>query len=178
MLSRRDWVLLVTGGLFLYLLVPLAMQAVTLKFPLSFLPEGSRLNFLVGTFTSAVGMAFSIWAVRTLILRGGGSPANLGPLELSTPTKRLVTTGPYALCRNPIHFGMMLYYTGLACCLNSMWALLAPVGMVAFAYALAMLFDEPRLRRDFGDEYERWASVTPRFWPRVYRGPAWRLPGN
>ena len=83
-------------------------------------------------------------------------------------TKHLVTTGPYAICRNPMHVGVFLYYMGFACALNSLASLVLPIAIVAFAYFAAIVLDEPRLRKEFPEEFAAYSSRVPRFFPRIW----------
>ena len=68
-----------------------------------------------------------------------------------------------------MHLGIILYFLGFACYLNSLWALAVPLAMTVFAFSLAVFVDEPRLKRDFPEEYAAWASRVPRFLPNVRR---------
>ena len=39
--------------------------------------------------------------------------------------------------------------------------------MLIFAYGFTMLLDEPRLKKDFPEEFEKWVQDVPnRFWPK------------
>jgi protein-S-isoprenylcysteine O-methyltransferase Ste14 len=42
------------------------------------------------------------------IRRGGGGPG------METPPDRLVTSGPFAFCRNPMYLGHIIFLAGLA----------------------------------------------------------------
>ncbi|MGN0909403.1 MAG: methyltransferase family protein, partial [Succinivibrio sp.] len=101
--------------------------------------------------------------------KGHGGAADLGPVRISRRTDALVTTGPYALCRNPMHLGLFLFYLGLACAINSLSSLAVPALTLAFAYISAVHFDEPRLRRDFTESYAAWSAEVPRFLPSLRR---------
>jgi len=100
-------------------------------------------------------------------LIGRGTPVPIAP------TKKLVTTGPYGLCRNPMTLGELLYLTGLALSLGSpsllilTWAFLFPV-----VVAYLKLVEERELEARFGEAlaYKREVPfLLPR--PRRSRGP-------
>ncbi len=162
----KDYCFLALGGAVFFIGSPVVMIIIDQYAHADFLPN-SALTTAVGAFSSAVGIFFTLWANYELIVRGEGGAAVLGPVKLNPQTKRLVTSGPYALCRNPMHLGIMLYQLGLACAINSLWTLAVPLVMLIFAFVLARFVDEPRLKRDFPAEYVKWAQEVPRFLPRL-----------
>lgn len=81
----------------------------------------------------------------------------------------LVTSGPFALVRNPIFAAMIPTGLGLALLVPSVVAL---VGFLALVIALEVqvrVVEEPYLRRVHGDEYLAYARRTGRFMPGVGR---------
>ncbi len=166
-MRAKDYFFLACGGAVFFIGSPLVMFLLDRWWShVPFLPSGGW-GPAVGAFSSAVGIFFCLWANVELIRRGNGAAAVIGPIKLTKETEHLVTTGPYALCRNPMHLGIMLYQLGLSCAINSLWTLIVPLGMLCFAYILACLVDEPRLQRDFPEAYAQWAQQTPRFLPRI-----------
>lgn len=168
-MSGRDKLMLAAGSLIFVAGGPGVMALLTVwGGQVTFLPE---LTFTYGfsVFACAFGLFFAAWSVYEMLTKGEGGPAVLGPVKLMQETRHLVTTGPYALCRNPMHLGIILYFLGFACYLNSLWALAVPLAMTVFAFSLAVFVDEPRLKCDFPEEYAAWASRVPRFLPNVRR---------
>lgn len=133
-----------------------------------FLPHG-LFPPVFGGFCSACGLLFIFWSIRELHVRGKGGIAAFSKIKLTSQTRYLVTTGPYAVCRNPMHLGLVLFYLGISCAINSLYSLLFPLAVLLLATVAAIFIDEPRLKRDFGDEYYQWAAKVPRFWPRKIR---------
>lgn len=102
-----------------------------------------------------------------MIKKGHGGAVVLGNVKLTKQTDRLVTEGPYSLCRNPMHMGIVLFYLGLCCAINSLITLVIPCLFLIFAQIVAVYIDEPRLKRDFPEEYSQWVQKVPqRFWPK------------
>ena len=163
-MRKRDIVLYVIACTGAFLIVPAAMVFLKLWWPEEITPWQSFATVLGGC-CSAVGALFIFWAIRELWVKGRGCAGVFGKIKLQQETVKLVTTGPYALCRNPMHMGLMLFYLGVACAINSLICLLVPVAVWIFATAFAFFLDEPRLKRDFGEEYEKWAQSVPRFFP-------------
>lgn len=170
MFSWRDK-LIYTIGFILFLVVgPMVMYWLQIWYPMTFLSEQSS-TFYLGGMTSAVGLFFALWANYVLVVDGKGGAGNFGSIKLMPETKHLVTTGPYSICRNPMHLGVFLYYAGFACAINSLTSLVVPIAVVVFAYIDAIFIDEPRLKRDFPEEFAVYQSRVPRFLPKVLR---WR----
>jgi protein-S-isoprenylcysteine O-methyltransferase Ste14 len=82
--------------------------------------------------------------------------------------RQLVTTGPYALSRNPMYASFIcLTIPGLALCLNN-WTIL---GVSAFLYLAVRTFvgsEERWLATHFGDEYQTYARRVGRVFPKVW----------
>lgn len=81
----------------------------------------------------------------------------------------LVTTGPFALVRNPIFAAMLPTALGLAMLVPN-W--LALTGMVGLAVALQLqvrVVEEPYLLRTHGDSYAAYAARVGRFVPAIGR---------
>ena len=99
---------------------------------------------------------------------GRGNPLDAFNHELAPRTQRLMTEGPYRLCRNPMLAGVLLYYAGLQIWLLSWRSLL-----LFLLFLLIMLFqvrrEEQRLARDFGAAYLKYKRATPAFLPGAKR---------
>ncbi len=81
----------------------------------------------------------------------------------------LVTTGPFALVRNPIVSAMLPTSLGLVLMVPS-WV--AIIGFAALVLALELqvrVVEEPYLRRIHGARYADYASRVGRFLPRIGR---------
>lgn len=95
------------------------------------------------------------------IRRGGGGPG------MDTPPERLVTSGPFALCRNPMYLGHIIFLAGLALTLQSWLA-----GALAVATAVWFQFrvrrDERRLVERFGEPYREYAANVKRWIPGLF----------
>lgn len=86
-----------------------------------------------------------------------------------TAATDLVTTGPFALVRNPIFTAMLPASAGLALMVPSV---LAMAGLAALLVALELqvrMVEEPYLLRVHGERYARYARRVGRFLPGVGR---------
>ena len=101
------------------------------------------------------------------LYRGAGEyrrARHAGPPGFERPPDRLLTTGPYALSRNPMYLGHLLFLSGLALATGS------PVAAAGLLWQWRRLggrvaIDEERLERIFGDEYREYVGRVPRWVP-------------
>lgn len=77
---------------------------------------------------------------------------------------RLVTTGPYAVSRNPMYLGWALLHLGTGVAGGSGW-IVVTLPVVAGCMHLEVLGEEAKLAEDFGDEFERYRAAVPRYLP-------------
>ncbi len=79
---------------------------------------------------------------------------------------RLVTDGPYAIVRNPMYLGHLLFLAGLALVFRSRLGAVIFAGTAAW-YQQRAQEDESKLAARFGDEYEAYRRRVPRWIPRL-----------
>jgi protein-S-isoprenylcysteine O-methyltransferase Ste14 len=108
-------------------------------------------TIIAGSFLFAAGTATASYAMGYL-----GHRAALG-LEAE-----LVTTGPYALTRNPGYLGDLVMIAGYVILTDStLAAVLGALGSLWFL--LAPHAEEPWLREHYGDAYRRYCAQHPRW---------------
>jgi len=115
----------------------------------------------VGVVPLALGAATLFWCVRDFYMSGKGT---LAPWD---PPKRLVVVGLYRFSRNPMYVGILLWLGGWTLLAGS-WSLAAYTVILAIAFHLrVVLYEEPRLKKQFGEEWARYAEAVPRWlWRR------------
>lgn len=79
--------------------------------------------------------------------------------------RELATDGPYALVRHPLYTGNILVLFGLALANATWWAIPLAVLFCWFYYPPAVEYEDRKLRRLFGADWERWAADTPALVP-------------
>ncbi|MEV7231998.1 isoprenylcysteine carboxylmethyltransferase family protein [Polymorphospora sp. NPDC051019] len=84
----------------------------------------------------------------------------------------LVTTGAFALARNPIFTAMAATSAGLAAMVPNPVSLAATAVLITSIQLQVRAVEEPYLLRTHGTDYRRYAAVVGRFWPGVGRLPA------
>ncbi|WP_442791880.1 isoprenylcysteine carboxylmethyltransferase family protein [Micromonospora sp. NBC_01740] len=82
---------------------------------------------------------------------------------------RLVTTGAFALARNPIFTAMAVTSLGLAAMVPNPISLAATAVLVASVQVQVRAVEDPYLIRTHGATYLMYATRTGRFWPGLGR---------
>jgi len=95
---------------------------------------------------------------RYRIRRGGGGPG------MEAPPERLVTSGPFAWCRNPMYLGHIIFLLGLALTLRSWLAAAITVYTVVW-FQFRVRRDERRLAERFGQPYLDYKARVRRWIP-------------
>jgi protein-S-isoprenylcysteine O-methyltransferase Ste14 len=99
-------------------------------------------------------------------LEGRGTPAPIAP------TEHLVVRGVFQYVRNPGYVAVLSLVVGQALLFGSAW-LLAYVAALGVGFHLfVLLYEEPTLRAQFGEEYEAYCRRVPRWVPRLRRSAA------
>jgi protein-S-isoprenylcysteine O-methyltransferase Ste14 len=78
-------------------------------------------------------------------------------------TARLVTGGVFRFTRNPMYLSLTLLYLGLTLMANSIWPLVFLPIALAVIVGLFIPYEERRMRRLFGDEYDAYRARVRRW---------------
>ena len=112
-----------------------------------------------GAALAALGVVPMAWSFLTFVFRGKGTAA---PFD---PPRHLVAVGPYRHVRNPMYLGAALWLLGVALHHASPWLGGYLILFLAWAHLFVRYFEEPRLARRFGDEYQAYAARVRRWIP-------------
>ena len=110
------------------------------------------------------GACVYFWCAWDFATHGRGSPAPVAP------PKQLVARGLYRHVRNPMYVGVAAILLGEALLFASLALLWYAVAIVFGFNLFVLLYEEPTLRRKFGDAYERYCRAVPRWIPRLRAG--------
>jgi protein-S-isoprenylcysteine O-methyltransferase Ste14 len=114
------------------------------------------LTLTVGLALFALGSVLGTWFLITFVRART-------PVDVSKPTTRIVTWGPFRFSRNPGYLSLTVMYCGLAIAAGSVWAL-ALLPAVGHLVRHAVIEREERyLERKFGDEYLDYKARTRRW---------------
>jgi protein-S-isoprenylcysteine O-methyltransferase Ste14 len=147
----------------LYLLFEAGIFA--LYIPLALLRTGPRIDFGIISFLAIplwlIGGLIVLWCFWNFTFQGRGTPLP------SDPPRELVITGPYRYVRNPIYMGVFAIFFGhflwFAYWALFIYTVLAFIG----AHIFVVLYEEPTLKRKFGESYENYLQHVPRWLPRL-----------
>ena len=166
--SRRRIGLVIEAILFT-LLVP---GAVAFWLPLVVLdtskldvPRAWSVAQFVALVPLTVGAAVYGRCVWDFVTRGRGIP-----MPIDHP-KQLVVSGLYRYVRNPMYLGVLFFLLGEALYLRYPAFVLYTAIWFGFVNLFVLLYEEPNLRRKFGESYTRYTAAVGRWVPgRRYAG--------
>jgi len=92
---------------------------------------------------------------------GLGTPAPVAP------PMNLVVTGFYSRVRNPIYVALLIILLGEALLFGDERVAAWGVLFWLFTFAVVVIYEEPTLRQQFGEEYSTYCKNVPRWVPRV-----------
>jgi protein-S-isoprenylcysteine O-methyltransferase Ste14 len=125
-------------------------------------PEPGPLTWL-GELVILLGAAIYFRCAWEFAVRGLGSPAPIAP------TKFLVTTALHRYVRNPMYIGVLTVLLGEAVTFRSAVLLGYATFFCVPVELFVVFYEEPALRRQFGESYEEYRRSVPRWipkWPR------------
>jgi protein-S-isoprenylcysteine O-methyltransferase Ste14 len=121
------------------------------------LPSGRRpgLALLAGVLLVVPGLLLAFWTIFAQFTRAQGTPSP------TMATQKLLVRGPFAICRNPMALGTILFYLGIAVLAGSPLA----VGLVVLFTAVLVTYiktvEEKELEERFGSAYTAYKQRTP-----------------
>jgi protein-S-isoprenylcysteine O-methyltransferase Ste14 len=143
--QRRTW-----------LPLPLALALVALG---ATRPVSERLVVTaVGPALVVAGEAIRLWAVRHIGVISRTRADRLGPL---------VTTGPFAVLRNPLYVGNLLLWAGMACWAGVPWMAAVAWFFFGLIYSFIVRWESHLLEARHGGAYRAYASRVRAWRPRV-----------
>jgi protein-S-isoprenylcysteine O-methyltransferase Ste14 len=112
---------------------------------------GADVLFIAGIVLMAVGLVFYFSTVR-MLLKG-------------LKETRLMTTGTYSLCQNPLYAALILMIIPALSLLLNSWLILTS-GIVGYLiFRIYIRHEYAELEEFFGDSYLQYKNSTPEFFP-------------
>lgn len=110
-----------------------------------------------GAIVFVIGLVILLSCIINFAVKGRGT---LSPID---PTKHLVITGLYRFSRNPMYVGVTMILIGEAIFFQSNYLLIYLLFIYIAFNIFIMLHEEPRLKKDFGEEYNRYCQKVRRW---------------
>ena len=114
---------------------------------------------LVALAVLLVIAGISLSAAGAVLFRREGTEIN----PVSATNRKLVTSGPYRFTRNPMYLGLVLITLGIAFWVGAWPMFLAPIATFATANWVHIPFEEAKMRRQFGAEFDAYVSRIRRW---------------
>ncbi len=117
---------------------------------------------LAGAALISVGAALVVLARREFAQHGQ-------PTDPGLPTSKIVTTGVFAVSRNPLYLGGVCILVGIALALNLPWVLVLLLPALVACHYVLIVPEEKYLAVRFGEEYRMYAASVHRWIGRARR---------
>ncbi|MEO3797388.1 isoprenylcysteine carboxylmethyltransferase family protein [Nonomuraea sp. B10E15] len=115
----------------------------------------------VGVVLLSAGLVILAQAFVRFVVEGFGTPIPAAPPD------RLVVGGLYRYVRNPMYVGLFAAVVGQAMAFGNGWLLVYAAGMAIPVVLFVRFYEERKLRRRFGADYEKYCATVPGWWPRL-----------
>jgi len=107
-----------------------------------------------------LGASGLLWCIWQFFSEGRGT---LAPVDAP---KHLVVRGLYTYVRNPMYVSVATILIGETILFLSTAIMIEAGIFMVLAYSFVVFYEEPTLRRQFGESYERYSQTVGRWIPR------------
>ena len=112
---------------------------------------------IIGGAIFFLAWTLPMWAFRLFQVEG----TEIDPM--SETNRKLVTSGPFRFSRNPMYLGLTVSTVGLAIWLGDWPFFLVPPAVFATANYVHIPFEEAKMRRQFGAQFDAYAARVRRW---------------
>ncbi len=145
--------------------LPLLMLGIALAGMRDFTYPGNNHNWDEAWEAFCLLISFGGLGIRSLVI-GYVPEGTSGRNTQSQKALYLNVSGLYSIVRHPLYLGNFFIWLGISLYVRQ-WVLGLIFVFVFWHYYEKIIFaEEEFLRREFGEDYEHWASITPCIFPR------------
>ncbi|MGD2252934.1 MAG: isoprenylcysteine carboxylmethyltransferase family protein [Anaerolineales bacterium] len=119
-------------------------------------------TWIAGGILLLIGLIYALWSILAQLFRARGTPLPM------MATQKLLVSGPFRQCRNPMTFGTILLYLGIGIIAGSITAVAAVLLFAALLVLYIKAIEEKELEARFGEEYQAYKKQTPFLIPRLW----------
>jgi len=116
---------------------------------------------VIGILLLVTGATTYLWTLWDFASFGRGTP-----LPIDAPRK-LVVRGLYRYTRNPMYMGVIMLILGWVGVFADGWLLVYALGVMVAVHLFVVGYEEPRLKKLFGQEYETYRAAVGRWLPHI-----------
>ena len=156
---REVSMLLFLKNLLFTIMVPGTVAIAIPVFAFSHPAAEVSLNSAAGALLLLIGTSIYLWCLWDFASFGRGTPA---PID---PPKQLVMRGLYRYTRNPMYVGVLLVIFGWAVLFESLDLAIYGLAVATCFHLFVVFYEEPHLKRVFGQSYEQYCSRVSRWLP-------------
>ena len=120
-------------------------------------------NLLIGGILIAIGLLYAFWSISDQLFLAQGTPIPV------MATQKLLVTGPFKQCRNPMTFGTLALYLGISITARSITAIGLVIVLAVLLILYLKLLEEKELEMRFGEAFSTYKQQTPFLIPRFWR---------
>jgi len=146
-----------TGFLFFFGWLAFRVRTLDRSFAWS-LPHGTEIP---GIILLLIGAVIALTCICVFVTKGRGTPA---PFDAP---RVFVAVGPYKYARNPMYIGGLGLLSGLGLYEHSISILLLAAFLFPVVHLFVVFYEEPTLRKKFGNSYQDYCRGVRRWIPRL-----------
>ncbi len=120
------------------------------------------INIVLGCVFFVTGVIYGFWSIYSQLTHANGTPLPM------MPTQKLLITGPFRHCRNPMSFGTIMAYLGVGIFVGSLASIIIVVILGTMLLVYIKGVEEKELEVRFGQDYKAYKKSTPLFIPRFW----------
>lgn len=140
--------------------IPLFFRGIESSFGIK-LQQLYTLN-ITGAVFMWVGAFIAIWCSILMFIN---SFVSIVPFFKPTA---LITSGPFSQVRHPMMWALFIVLFGEVLIYSSPFTLLWLLIWIRFSIIYIGKFEEPYLQRNFGDAYQKYSTLVPRWLPKYF----------
>ncbi len=125
-----------------------------------FVHSAPMLPFVVQIPFGIAIIAAGFWLIRLSMIEMGRGNTTYDPYA---PSTHLVTSGIYAHIRNPGYLGLAVIQLGFSVLFDNYWIFSSMLIAWLITHFFVVLREEDKLRRTFGEDYERYLASSRRW---------------
>ncbi|MDO9084716.1 MAG: isoprenylcysteine carboxylmethyltransferase family protein [Anaerolineaceae bacterium] len=163
--NQRFFATISAGLLFLFLIPLLLIRGLPAVDNIIGLPSISFgiINFFIGGILVLIGATYALWSIISQLTRAKGTPLPM------MATQKLLIDGPFKHSRNPMGFGAICMYLGMAIIVGSLSSIIVVLFFLFLLVFWIKKVEEKELEIRFGQNYKEYKKTTPFMIPKPWR---------